>query len=282
MKNVVIFKNNLKDTDFKYTNRVEEILSSECNVALVTDIRFLADALDGADVLIVLGGDGTILACADSASFYNVPVMGINLGTLGFLAELEVGEIETALKKFLNGEYTVEERFMLDAFIERAGDIVEEVSALNDIVVSRSSYRRIVSIDVYVDDSFAGHYDGDGIIVSTPTGSTGYNLSAGGPIVDSSLFVSVITPICPHSAFSTPIVVPGTKTIKICLRDNFSKCSMLTTDGQSGVPLEAEDVVLIKASSRKTRLIRVNDMDFYDRLCKKQISAKGFQKGCSI
>ena len=147
---------------------------------------------------------------------------------------------------------------------------------MNDRIISD----RIISIDVYVDDSFAGHYDGDGLIVSTPTGSTGYNLSAGGPITDSSLFVSIITPICPHSSFSTPMVVPGTKTIKICLRDNFSQCSMLTTDGQSGIDLEADDVVIIKASDKKTGLIRVTDTNFYDRLCKKQLFAKGFQKRC--
>ena len=227
-----------------------------------------------------MGGDGTILSCARQASVFNVPIMGINLGTLGFLAEIEVGEIDTALNKLLNGDYVVEERFMLDASIIRSGSSVAEVSALNDIVVSRSSYRRIISVDVYVDDSSAGHYDGDGLIVSTPTGSTGYNLSAGGPIADSSLFVSIITPICAHSSFSRPIVVPGTKTVKICLRDNFSQCSMLTTDGQSGMDLEADDIVIIKASERKTGLIRVTDMDFYDKLCKKQLFAKGFQKGC--
>jgi len=282
MKNVVIVTNTTKDADFKYTNKVEEILKTECTTTRVTDVIELPKALKGADALIVLGGDGTILSCAGDASHFDVPIMGINLGTLGFLAELETGEIDTALKKFLNGEYTVEERFMLDASIMRSGNCVAEVSALNDIVVSRSSYRRMISTDVYVDDSFAGHYDGDGIIVSTPTGSTGYSLSAGGPITDSSLFVSIITPICPHSAFSTPMVVPGTKTIKICIRDIFSKSSMLTTDGQSGVELEADDVIIIKASDKKTSLIRVTDMDFYDRLCKKQLAAKGFQKGCSI
>ena len=266
--------------DLKYTKYICEFLKNKCLITQIIDVAKLEGALLGADALIVLGGDGTILSCARQASVFNVPIMGINLGTLGFLAEIEVGEIDAALNKLLNGDYVVEERFMLDASIIRSGNSVAEVSALNDIVVSRSSYRRIISVDVYVDDSFAGHYDGDGLIVSTPTGSTGYNLSAGGPIADSSLFVSIITPICPHSSFSRPIVVPGTKTVKICLRDNFSQCSMLTTDGQSGMDLEADDVVVIKASERKTGLIRVTDMDFYDKLCKKQLFAKGFQKGC--
>lgn len=280
MKNIVIVTNTSKDTDLKYTKYISEILQEKCLITQITDVEKLDGSLCGADALIVLGGDGTILSCARQASVFNVPIMGINLGTLGFLAEIEVGEIDTALNKLLNGDYVIEERFMLDASIIRSGSSVAEVSALNDIVVSRSSYRRIISVDVYVDDSFAGHYDGDGLIVSTPTGSTGYNLSAGGPIADSSLFVSIITPICAHSSFSRPIVVPGTKTVKICLRDNFSQCSMLTTDGQSGMDLEADDIVIIKASERKTGLIRVTDMDFYDKLCKKQLFAKGFQKGC--
>ena len=280
MKNIVIVTNTSKDVDLKYTKYICEFLKNKCLITQIIDVAKLEGALSGADALIVLGGDGTILSCARQASVFNVPIMGINLGTLGFLAEVEVGEIDAALNKLLNGDYVVEERFMLDASIIRSGNSVAEVSALNDIVVSRSSYRRIISVDVYIDDSFAGHYDGDGLIVSTPTGSTGYNLSAGGPIADSSLFVSIITPICPHSSFSRPIVVPGTKTVKICLRDNFSQCSMLTTDGQSGMDLEADDVVVIKASERKTGLIRVTDMDFYDKLCKKQLFAKGFQKGC--
>ena len=280
MKNIVIVTNTSKDVDLKYTKYICEFLKNKCLITQIIDVAKLEGALSGADALIVLGGDGTILSCARQASVFNVPIMGINLGTLGFLAEAEVGEIDAALNKLLNGDYVVEERFMLDASIIRSGNSVAEVSALNDIVVSRSSYRRIISVDVYIDDSFAGHYDGDGLIVSTPTGSTGYNLSAGGPIADSSLFVSIITPICPHSSFSRPIVVPGTKTVKICLRDNFSQCSMLTTDGQSGMDLEADDVVVIKASERKTGLIRVTDMDFYDKLCKKQLFAKGFQKGC--
>ena len=280
MKNIVIVTNTSKDVDLKYTKYICEFLKNKCLITQIIDVAKLEGALLGADALIVLGGDGTILSCARQASVFNVPIMGINLGTLGFLAEVEVGEIDAALNKLLNGDYVVEERFMLDASIIRSGNSVAEVSALNDIVVSRSSYRRIISVDVYIYDSFAGHYDGDGLIVSTPTGSTGYNLSAGGPIADSSLFVSIITPICPHSSFSRPIVVPGTKTVKICLRDNFSQCSMLTTDGQSGMDLEADDVVVIKASERKTGLIRVTDMDFYDKLCKKQLFAKGFQKGC--
>ncbi len=274
MKTITVVTNPLKDENFIYTNRIRAALGGRCNAKFVTTSDDIAASLAGSDAAVILGGDGTMLACAQHASRLGVPILGINLGTLGFLAEAETGEIESAAEKLLSDEYGVEELFMLDAAIERDGRTVADVTALNDIVVSRSSYRRIISVDIFVDGSFAGHYDGDGLIVATPTGSTGYNLSAGGPIADRSLFVSIITPICPHSSFSTPLVVPGTKTVKILLKDKFSLCSMLTTDGQSGVDLEADDIITIKASKYKTGLIKVEDTDFYTRLCKKHLLGK--------
>ncbi len=274
MKTITVVTNPLKDENFIYTNRIRAALGGRCNAKFITTSDDIAASLAGSDAAVVLGGDGTMLACAQHASRLGVPILGINLGTLGFLAEAETGEIESAAEKLLSDEYGVEELFMLDAAIERDGRTVADVTALNDIVVSRSSYRRIISVDIFVDGSFAGHYDGDGLIVATPTGSTGYNLSAGGPIADRSLFVSIITPICPHSSFSTPLVVPGTKTVKILLKDKFSLCSMLTTDGQSGVDLEADDIITIKASKYKTGLIKVEDTDFYTRLCKKHLLGK--------
>lgn len=274
MKTITVVTNPLKDENFIYTNRIRAALGDRCNAKFITTSDDIAASLAGSDAAVILGGDGTMLACAQHASRLGVPILGINLGTLGFLAEAETGEIESATEKLLSGEYGVEELFMLDAAIERDGRTVADVTALNDIVVSRSSYRRIISVDIFVDGSFAGHYDGDGLIVATPTGSTGYNLSAGGPIADRSLFVSIITPICPHSSFSTPLVVPGTKTVKILLKDKFSLCSMLTTDGQSGVDLEADDIITIKASKYKTGLIKVEDTDFYTRLCKKHLLGK--------
>ncbi len=274
MKTITVVTNPLKDENFIYTNRIRAALGGRCNAKFITTSDDIAASLAGSDAAVVLGGDGTMLACAQHASRLGVPILGINLGTLGFLAEAETGEIESAAEKLLSDEYGVEELFMLDAAIERDGRTVADVTALNDIVVSRSSYRRIISVDIFVDGSFAGHYDGDGLIVATPTGSTGYNMSACGPIADRSLFVSIITPICPHSSFSTPLVVPGTKTVKILLKDKFSLCSMLTTDGQSGVDLEADDIITIKASKYKTGLIKVEDTDFYTRLCKKHLLGK--------
>lgn len=279
MKNITVITNPDKDIGDIYTNKIKSFLNGKCTMVLTDSYSDLREALLGADAAIVLGGDGTILRCAGEAAKTSTPILGINLGNLGFLADVETADIETALDKLLNGNYIVEERFMLDAEIIREARTVEKVSALNDIVVSRSSFKRIVATDIYVDDCFAAHYDGDGIIVATPTGSTGYSLSAGGPIVDSSVFASIITPICPHTAFSTPMVVPGTKIIKIKFKDSFSQCSMLTVDGQQGYDLEPEDTVVIKASDKKTGLIKFDNSNFYEMLCKKHITASAGAEG---
>ncbi len=273
MKNITVITNPDKDIGYIYTNKIKSFLDGKGRLSFIDSYSDIEKKLVGADVAIVLGGDGTILRCAGEAAKTATPILGINLGNLGFLADVETTDIEVALDKLLNGNYVVEERFMLDAEIIRGEHTVEKVSALNDIVVSRSSFKRIVATDIYVDDSFAAHYDGDGIIVATPTGSTGYSFSAGGPIVDSSVFASIITPICPHTSFSTPMVIPGTKIIKIKFKDSFSQCSMLTVDGQQGYDLEPEDTVIIKASDKKTGLIKFDNSNFYEMLCKKHITA---------
>lgn len=274
MKKIALITNIEKDKNLTYTNKIKALLGSDCSVKVATASEEYATAIDGADVLIVLGGDGTILTCASVAAEAGVPILGINLGTLGFLAEVEKGEAESAIECLLAEKYSVEERFMLEASVVRDGSLVYKNTALNDFVVSRSSFRRMISTKVFVEDSHVASYDGDGLIVSTPTGSTGYNLSAGGPIVDTALFASVITPICPHTSFSSSIVVPADKTVRVCLKDSFSKHSMLTTDGQHGFELESSDEVVIKASSKKAKLIKVHDRTLYDVLALKNITGK--------
>ena len=273
MKNISIITNKDKDKDLTYTNRIINRLESKCSIKLATVSDDIATALEGADTAIVLGGDGTILACASQAAELNVPILGINLGNLGFLAEVEKSEADYAIDKLLAGEYRVEHRLMLEASVIRNGSVVKTQTALNDFVISCSSVRRIIATDVYVGDSFAGHYDGDGLIFATPTGSTGYNLSAGGHIIDTVLNdVAVITPICPHTGFSTSLVVPADKTVRVCLRDNFSRKSMLTTDGQQGFEIDSEDVIEIKAGDKRTSLIKVHDRSLYEVLSLKNIT----------
>ncbi len=273
MKNIAIITNIQKDKELKYTNLVKSLLGGY-NVTYATNTEDYPNVLTGADALIVLGGDGTILSCASMAAEMDIAILGINLGTLGFLAEVEKSEIEMAVKKLLSGNYRTEERFMLKATVLRQGKEIYSNTALNDFVISRSSFRRIIATDVYIDDSFVASYEGDGLILATPTGSTGYNLSSGGPITDVSLFQSIITPICPHTGSPVSIVVPSEKQIRVCLKDCFSKSSMLTTDGQHGFELESLDEIIITESPKRAKLIKVHDRSVYEVLSRKNIIGK--------
>lgn len=274
MKNIAIITNIKKDTDFTYTDRIKKLLGDSCNIKVASDKADYEGVITGSDVVIVLGGDGTILTCASVAAENSVPILGINLGTLGFLAEVEKSEAEYAVSCLMDGTYTVEERLMLRAKVIRNGEAVYTNTALNDFVVSRSSFRRMISTDVYVGGSLAASFDGDGLIVATPTGSTGYNLSAGGPIIDTELSASIITPICPHSNFSSSVVVPGDKSVKICLKDSFSRHSMLTTDGQHGFELDSSDEIIIEATQTKAKLIKVHKRNLYDVMALKNITGR--------
>lgn len=270
MKKLVLITNPLKDAGMVYTNKIKNHLAGKCELDCVTTDGDVRGALASADAAIVLGGDGTIISCARIGAEFDVPVLGVNFGTLGFLAEAEKECVIPAVSRLLANEFTVEQRFMLSASVVRSDRVFQTADALNDIVISRSSYRRIIAVDLYIGGSFAGHYDGDGIIVSTPTGSTGYSLSAGGPIADTDLFVSIVTPICPHLRSSTPIVVPASKEIEIRLSDKFSHCSMLTVDGQRGIDLDSSDRIVIKAGEKKAGFIKLTDSDIYNKLQKKQ------------
>ncbi len=272
MKNISIITNKDKDKDLVYTNKIKSLLPEDINVRVATVTDDIYDVMKGADAAIVLGGDGTILPCANPGAELNVPILGINLGTLGFLSAVEKNETEYAVEKLLAGDYTIDERLMLEASVIRGGKTIRTYTALNDIVVSCSSVRRIISTEVYVDDSFVARYDGDGVIFATPTGSTGYNLSAGGPIVDTEVGAGVITPICPHRCSSTSIIIPSKKTVKVCLTDNFDKKSILTADGQQGFELNCDDALEIKVSDKKAKLIKVHDRSLYEVLSIKNIT----------
>lgn len=272
MKNIAIITNRHKDTDLVYTNKIKKLLGSAYNVTAALSSDEIHGALMCADAAIVLGGDGTILSCASEAASLDVPVMGINLGTLGFLAEVEKSEAEEAVSKLLSGSFRVEERLMLEARVIRDGECIYTQTALNDFVVSRSSFRRIIATEVYVDGCKVGRYDGDGLIVATPTGSTGYNLSAGGPITDLRLGAGVITPICPRTSFSASILVPARASIAIRLMDDFAKNSMLTTDGQHGFELSSKDTIEICKSEKKAKLIKIHDRSLYEVLAIKNIT----------
>lgn len=221
---------------------------------------------DELDALVSLGGDGTMLRAARVAAERDVPVLGVNLGTLGFLSEVEPEGLEKALTRLLEGDYQEERRTMLSV---RAGETRR--LALNDAVLSRGGYARLIHVRALVDGSWAGDYRADGLLVSTPTGSTGYSLSAGGPIVAPGVDCMLITPICPHSLQHRPQVVPGNVEVRLVLSAAEPVEASLQVDGQACALLRAGDSVEIRRARECVRLIRLRKTGFFDVVHQKLI-----------
>ncbi len=203
------------------------------------------------DLVIVLGGDGTLLSVSRSVGDLGTPLLGVNLGGLGFLTATTLDEMLPALEAFLDGRMVVDERMMLAARVRRDGAVVADFLALNDLVIMKSAMSRIIDFTVAVDGQAATAYRADGLIISTPTGSTAYSLSAGGPILFPTMDAVVITPICSHTLTNRPIVLPGTQRIELTLRANQEV--MLTVDGQVGFGLREDDVALAHRSVSQSR-----------------------------
>jgi NAD+ kinase len=222
----------------------------------------------GADVVLAFGGDGTLLDAAGVVmhSGSDAPLMGVNLGRLGFLTEVDRSDLKLALGELVAGRSRIETRVMLEGRIESAGAAERERLSLNDIVVTRSALSRMTEIDIAVDGQFVCHVKADGLIVATPTGSTAYNLSAGGPIVHPSVDALVITPIAPHTLTHRPLVLPATAEIQLKPFIETQSEVIVTFDGQYGVRLDAGDVVRIRRAPRLLRLIRTTPRTYFDML----------------
>ncbi len=220
------------------------------------------------DMVVVLGGDGTLLATARNLAG-QVPILGVNLGRMGFLTELKRGELYRVLGKILNGEYGLEERSLLAVELEHAGGGSEAFRALNDAVVAKTAVAKIIELAVRIDGQPAASFRGDGLILSTPTGSTAYNLSAGGPIVDPSLPVVVLTPICPHSLSMRPLVVPDTRRLEVELASRREEDVYLAIDGQEKTSLSFGDVVRVTHCPEKVRLVKASGRTFHHNLREK-------------
>jgi NAD+ kinase len=216
------------------------------------------------DLLIVLGGDGTLLSMARAVGDLGVPILGVNLGGLGFLTATTLDEMLPALDTLLADGMEIEERMMLGARLVRGGQVIGEHLALNDVVITKSAMSRIIDLSVSVGGRHAISYRADGLIISTPTGSTAYNLSAGGPILFPTMDAVVLTPIAPHTLSNRPIVVPGAQRIDVTLLAE--QDVMLTMDGQVGVPLRERDVVQVEKAAARIRLVRFPQKDFFSVL----------------
>ncbi|MCJ7499342.1 NAD(+)/NADH kinase [bacterium] len=223
---------------------------------------------DGVDMVLVLGGDGTLLSAARLLEGTNQPILGINLGSLGFLTELGLDEIFEALEKVLEGEYTIESRVRLEASLHRAGEQIGHYQVLNDVVINKGALARIIDLETFVDGHKVTNYQADGLIISTPTGSTAYSLAAGGPIIEPTLDVFVISPICPHTLTNRPLVIPGGSRVELCLLSD-SGAVFITLDGQEGTRLKQGDCVRVRVSDQKVNLIRTGVRNFYDVLSAK-------------
>ncbi len=274
----IITKTSSPHADEVMGNLVPWLTGRGIKVRMQEDYRGLADVdaiavprehvPEGVDMVLVLGGDGTLLSVARLLEGTDRPILGINLGSLGFLTELGVDELFGSLERVLEGEFVIEPRVRLEVSLHRGGKQIAHYRVLNDVVINKGALARIINLEAYVDDHKVTNYQADGLIVSTPTGSTAYSLAAGGPIIEPTLDVILVSPICPHTLTNRPLVIPGGSSVELCLLSD-SGAVFLTLDGQEGTRLSQGDCVRVRTSEMKVNLIRTGSRNFYDVLSTK-------------
>jgi len=278
MKNVILTPNPYRDKNFQTVRAAMEVLKDagiqsrlclpfevDRSYDLPKDLRFsrLERELPNAEMVICFGGDGTILHMAKAATRKGIPILGVNIGTMGFMAELENTELNE-MTRIARGDYTLDSRMMLDVTVQRDRDIIFHDICLNDVVVTKGAVARIVHLEVKCDGMQAMESGGDGVIVSTPTGSTAYSLSAGGPIVEPEARNIIITPICAHDVGSRCIVTSDKRVITVEMVKNARRNAYLSVDGGRAFRLNMGDVATVKKSHLETKLVRLKDRSFYD------------------
>lgn len=285
MKRIGIIPNKLKDKQFAVTEEVAKWLidagidvymTEEDQVELDASIKVhcTPDIYKECDSIIVIGGDGTILSVAEEACKYQIPIIGINLGRVGFLADIEPQDVRQSLSKLLKDDYTIEERMMLEATVVAPNGETYVFHALNDINVTRASFSRLVEFEIRVNKELSDVYPADGIIVSTPTGSTAYNLSAGGPIVVPHAKNYIITPVCPHTIYSRSIILSGDDEVDITALEGHDQSTALSIDGKLKMYLTPNHYVRIKKSPYVTSLIKCSERKFFDILREKIVERR--------
>ena len=278
MNKVILTPNPYRDKNFQTVRAALEILQQagvEAKVCLPfeidrsfelpKDIRFsrLDRELPTASMVVCFGGDGTILHMAKSVTRHNIPILGVNIGTMGFMAELESTELDQ-LARIATGDYTVDSRMMLDVSVYRDRDIIFHDVCLNDVAITKGAVARIVHLFVNCDGTQAMECGGDGLIVATPTGSTAYSLSAGGPIVEPEAHSILVTPICAHDVASRCIVVSDKRTVSVTMTQNARRNAYLSVDGGRTLRMNMGDVATIRTSKLCTKLVRLKDRSFFD------------------
>jgi NAD+ kinase len=243
---------------------VQEHLGAQFGMRWVTDEEIARRA----ELVIVLGGDGTLIYAARALKGRQVPILGINLGSLGFMTEIPVTEAFTALESMFAGQAKIESRMKLSCRLYRNGVVMLEDEVLNDIVINKGALARIANHEMWLDGAYVATYQADGIIFATPTGSTAYSLSAGGPIVHPAVDCVVVTPICPHALTQRPIVVPGDQLVRVQLASDVTDV-YLTVDGQSGLELRRGDCVEVEKSAHRVLIVRNDRLDYFSILRQK-------------
>lgn len=243
-------------------------IDEQCSLQLNQKEKAGLDKLNGdnRDLLISIGGDGTLLHAAQRLPNFDVRLLGINLGTLGFLADISPTEMDERLDQILNGDFIEEQRAVLDCSVIRKGKVLDTYTALNDAVLQKWDTARLITFDIYINDVFVNSQRSDGLIISTPTGSTAYALSCGGPILQPGLNALTLVPICPHTLSNRPIVIDGDSKITIVVSTPEAEHARLTCDGNVKFSLAQDDQITIEKSERFIRLIHPNDHDYYATL----------------
>lgn len=272
MVKIAVLTNKTKDKSFSVADKVVSYLAGKAEVympddgMLLTDygVRYLPynEIFKIAEIAIVIGGDGTILRAAPDCAMSKIPALGINLGTVGFLTEVEVSDIENSLDKLLRGQYIKERRMLLKATINDG----EECHVLNDIVVSKRDHQQLIHLDLFADGELVYHYKADGLIIATPTGSTGYSISAGGPVVDPKMDLYIATPICAHMLLARSAVLGADKSLEIRLG---GIDAIISADGLMRGIITCNDTVKIEKSEYEFELIKIGDSSFYNTLINK-------------
>ena len=280
---IVVSPNPYRDKQFKNARQACSILREagaevalclpfdvDKNFEIPSDLRFrdIQKEIKTADMLVCFGGDGTILHASKIATEHSIPILGVNLGTMGFIAELEAGEIEL-LRKIPQGDYTVEERTMLDVSVTGGRQTLFHETALNDAVITKGAIARVVQMSVHCDGVEAVNFSGDGVILCTPTGSTAYSLSAGGPIIEPAAKNFLITPICAHAMQAKSIVVAPKRVIDVYMGKVGRHNAFLSVDGGRALRLNMGDKITVRVSDKVTRLVRLKDTNFFEILNRK-------------
>lgn len=270
MKNFLIITNKQKDKELILSDHVRSVLESRGAVCRICYDYKKGDTApinipEGTECILVIGGDGTILNAASRLIGTNIPLLGINRGTLGFLADIDVHELDATIDDLMEDHYQLEKRIMLRADVIRDGECISTYTVLNDVVVSRADFGRVLGLKVYINGALSDSYRADGVIVCTPTGATGYNLSAGGPIINPTCENFVITPICPHSLATRSVVLAKEDIAAIeveDLRNTGKDQAVVSFDGKEGVHIRAGDQVRVYRAQEITPFIKTKEISF--------------------